>query len=184
LPDAGAPALYLAGPEVFLPDADAIATAKVAICASRGIVGRHPADAVAPLLARGDLVAGALGHEMYAVLVRQIDSCDGVLANLTPFRGPSADVGTVWEVGYAVGRGLPVFAYTNTTEHYAARVVDDGLLVEAFDFADNLMVEGAIATHGALIRSEVVGDAAARLRHLGGFERCVQLAADHFARTS
>jgi nucleoside 2-deoxyribosyltransferase len=174
------PRLYLAGPEVFLPDADEIAAAKVAVCAAHGIEGQDPNAAVAPLLARPDLIAGALGLEMFAALVAQIDRCDGVIANLTPFRGPSADVGTVWEVGYAIGRGLPVFAYTNTTAHYAERVVEDGLHIEAFDFADNLMLEGAIASHGALIRVDGGDDPVQRLRHLEGFERCARAAAHHF----
>jgi len=36
----------------------------------------------------------------------------GVL-NLTPFRGTSADVGTVFELGFLTGLGKSVFAYTN-----------------------------------------------------------------------
>ena len=38
-----------------------------------------------------------------------IRSCQAVIANLTPFRGPSADVGTVYEVGFARALGLLIF---------------------------------------------------------------------------
>ena len=34
-----------------------------------------------------------------------MDAADAIIANLTPFRGPSADAGTVYELGYMAGRG-------------------------------------------------------------------------------
>jgi nucleoside 2-deoxyribosyltransferase len=36
--------VYLAGPEVFLADRDAIAAAKKAICAQHGMIGVFPTD--------------------------------------------------------------------------------------------------------------------------------------------
>ena len=80
-----------------------------------------------------------------------MDRCVAGLANVTPFRGVSADVGTAFEMGYLFGRGCPVWGYTSHAADYAVRVgandgagvVDDGeLLVEAFGLADNLMLEG------------------------------------------
>ena len=38
-----------------------------------------------------------------------IRSCEAIVADLTPFRGPSADVGTVCEVGFARALGLKIF---------------------------------------------------------------------------
>ena len=34
-----------------------------------------------------------------------MDAADAIIANLTPFRGPGADAGTVYELGYMAGRG-------------------------------------------------------------------------------
>jgi nucleoside 2-deoxyribosyltransferase len=34
-----------------------------------------------------------------------MEECDIIIANLTPFRGPSADAGTLVEVGWFLGRG-------------------------------------------------------------------------------
>ena len=34
-----------------------------------------------------------------------MDQADVIIANLTPFRGPSADAGTVYELGYMLGKG-------------------------------------------------------------------------------
>ena len=51
-----------------------------------------------------------------------MDGVDLVIANMTPFRGPSMDVGTAVELGYSFARGLPVFGYTNIVDDYEARV--------------------------------------------------------------
>ena len=167
--------MYLAGPEVFLPDAADIGRRKLDVCRRHGLAGWFPLDAdVAG--AEGTALAWALFDAMVDVL----DACHAVIANLTPFRGPSADVGTVWELGYAAGRGLPVFGYTADPAHYGARVTPDGLTVEDFDLADNLMLEGAVRrAGGAIVRVDGGADPVARLRHLDGFEACVAAAAAH-----
>jgi nucleoside 2-deoxyribosyltransferase len=178
---ASRPVVYLAGPEVFLPDADEIGMRKIAICAAHGLDARYPVE---PIRALGDL--SALSGEERAVrffdaLVEQLDTCAAVLANLTPFRGPSADVGTAWEVGYAYGRGVPVFAYTNALDHYFTRVTPDGLFIEDFDLADNLMLEGASRrSGGSVVRVDGGSDPVDRLRKVHGFEACVRRAATHF----
>jgi len=69
-----------------------------------------------------------------------IDGSDAVLANMTPFRGPSMDIGTGFEMGYAEGKGKPVFCYTDNMSLYETRVPVDGLLIETFNMIDNLMV--------------------------------------------
>jgi len=38
---------------------------------------------------------------------------DAVIANLTPFRGPGADAGTVYELGFMAGGGKLCLAYCN-----------------------------------------------------------------------
>jgi nucleoside 2-deoxyribosyltransferase len=177
------PVVYLAGPEVFLPDAEEIGRRKAAICDQHHLDARYPLEPIAEL---GDLT-GVDGPEravhFFDALVTQLDACDAVVANLTPFRGPSADVGTAWELGYAAGRGLPLFAYTNTLEHYFTRVTPDGLMVEDFDLADNLMLEGAVRRRGGeVIRVHGGPDPIDRLRRLHGFEEAVKAVAAHFAQ--
>jgi nucleoside 2-deoxyribosyltransferase len=110
-----------------------------------------------------------------------------LIANLTPFRGPSADAGTIYEIGFARGLGLKVFGYATVTDGFLERTLaafpgqqaedgawwdPDGLLVEQFGLFDNLMIEGALAEGGGLLR-----DAADRWRDLTVFERCVAQAA-------
>lgn len=183
-----APTVYLAGPEVFLRSARAIGEAKKAICRDRGLNPQYPLD-IEPEL--GDLTrlpGPERAAQIFAALIRQMDRSDAIIANLTPFRGPSADVGTAFELGYAHGRGLRVFAYTNDAAHYAARVDPDGLQIEAFDLADNLMLEGAARAGGSdlgilrvpadhLFASSFDDDDPPQLTDLQAFEVCVDRAA-------
>ena len=167
------PRAYLAGPEVFLPDAIAVGEAKKAICADHGIEGVYPLDGPALAFEPGAIFDRCIEH---------LDACDLVIANLTPFRGPSMDVGTAVEMGYALGAGKPVFGYTNVADDYRARVADDGLFVEDFGLADNLMCEGAVGRHGGTVVRVAVDPAddgsAALLADLVGFRAAVRQAAD------
>ena len=112
---------------------------------------------------------------------------DGGVFNLTPFRGPSADVGTVFELGHMAARGKPVFAYTNAAGDLIDRLradpgvqqhIDgwrdiDGMAVEDFGLADNLMLDEALAAQGRRIHRRGV-PAAGRFTDLAGFEACVR----------
>ena len=93
--------VYLAGPDVFLRESAEVGRAKQAICARHGLDGRYPGD--------GPDVSGLpLGEQARALFescVEMMDACVAGLVNLTPFRGPSADVGTAFEMGYLFGRG-------------------------------------------------------------------------------
>jgi nucleoside 2-deoxyribosyltransferase len=118
----------------------------------------------------------AVGHRSFDLMVGLMDSCDLIIANLTPFRGPSMDVGTAIEMGYMHGRGKPVFGYTNVASNYAERVIPDGFMLEDFGLVDNLMVEGPIHKSGAIVvRTNVPPDEV--YTSLEGFTRCVKQAA-------
>ena len=179
--------LYLAGPDVFLPDPVAAGERRKWLCAEYGFEGVFPMDAVADLrgLSPRDtgLKIGGLNEEL-------IRSCDGVVANMTPFRGPSADVGTAYEMGYAAGLGRVVCAYTNVATPFTQRTVAflggnvapsggdtglrdaDGMALEDFGLADNLMLESSIARTGGclVIHNAPPGEA---FTALDGFERCL-----------
>ena len=151
------PRIYLAGPEVFLPAAAVVGREKCKLLEQQGLLGVFPADT--PVPAAG-LTPAQHGLRIGSVNLGLINSCHGMIANLTPFRGPSADPGTVFEVGYALGRGLPVIGYSLDGRDYAQRLaLDDagrdrqGLTVEHFGLSDNLMLEAGLqAAGGALVR--------------------------------
>ncbi|MBR0671800.1 nucleoside 2-deoxyribosyltransferase [Neoroseomonas soli] len=177
--------VYLAGPEVFLPGALEVAAAKKRICAAHGLEGVFPLDAP-PQVPPAECpywMRIYLGNEAH------IRSCGALIANLTPFRGPSADVGTVFELGFMRALGRPVMGYSNAAADFldrtrgflgaAARRRADGgwedaeaMGLEDFGLADNLMIDGGIeAAGGAFERHEATGD---RWRDLTAFESCVR----------
>jgi nucleoside 2-deoxyribosyltransferase len=108
--------IYLAGPDVFLPDAIEIGRRKAAICARHGMYGLYPLDNAVDLSAADASLSIFKGNEA------MMDAADAIIANLTPFRGPSADAGTVYELGYMAGRGKFCLAYSNDPAVYVERV--------------------------------------------------------------
>jgi nucleoside 2-deoxyribosyltransferase len=144
------PRVYLAGPDVFFKDGAERAAKMKKLCADRGLEGVYPLDA------NIKFIPGMTGPEkallIFEANVALIRSCQGVLANMTPFRGPSTDVGTAWEMGYAHGLGIPVVGYTDDGRRYAERVTSDGHDIEDFNLVDNLMLAiGAVGCSVALV---------------------------------
>lgn len=186
--------VYLAGPEVFLPDAQAIGAAKVALCAECDLEGLFPLDAELNLSAgepRGKRTSQLICEANLAL----IDSAGAVIANLTPFRGVSADVGTVFEVAYAIGRSIPVFAYSNVETAFDRRVIaafgdsgardglgrkvaGDGMAIESFEQTgpapvDNLMIDEAIRAQGWEVICRTTAPEA-RFSDLSAFRACLK----------
>jgi nucleoside 2-deoxyribosyltransferase len=91
--------VYLAGPDVFLPDALDIGRRKREICARYGVIGHYPLDNTI------DRKAADASLRIFKGNQAMMDAADAIIANLTPFRGPSADAGTVYELGYMAGLG-------------------------------------------------------------------------------
>ena len=188
--------VYLAGPEVFLANAREIGARKQAICARHGLVGVFPADEeeacdpAMPLPERGLAISRAMERAMRG--------CDAMIVNLTPFRGPSADVGSAYEMGFMRALGRPVFAYSNDARPFLDRVAafcggavrvrptgehedPDGLAIEPFALHDNLMLAGGILGSGGCLVTASVPHAE-RYTALLAFERCVVRAAADLRR--
>jgi nucleoside 2-deoxyribosyltransferase len=179
--------IYLAGPDVFLHDAVEIGRRKVELCARHGLTGLYPLDNAIDLTAQDASWRIFRGNETMMI------AADAIVANLTPFRGPGADAGTVYELGYMAGRGKLCLGYSNDPTRYADRVreftevtsrdgrlVDArGLTVEDFGLTDNLMMIHALDLHGcALVTPR---QAPADIWHdLTAFETCVRVAAGLF----
>lgn len=149
------PFAYLAGPDVFLPDAPAHAACKAAICAAHGITALPPLNEDVASLAA--MTEDQAWRTIFAKDIAMMQRADMVIANLTPFRGASADAGTLVELGWFLGRGRPIFAYSNSATPFAARSAAllarlpdpmPGLSVGGFGLPDNLMIPGAVETGG------------------------------------
>src|ERR1700733_13435292 len=178
--------IYLAGPDVFLPDAVEIGRRKAEICARHGLSGIYPLDNAI------DRSASDVSLRIFKGNQAMMDEADAIIANLTPFRGPGADPGTVYELGYMAARGKLCLGYCNDPTLYVDRVrqsttvtpqdgkpVDAaGLTVENFGLNDNLMMMHALDLHGcALVTPK---HKATDVWHdLTAFEQCLRLAANH-----
>jgi nucleoside 2-deoxyribosyltransferase len=179
--------VYLAGPEVFLSNAKEVGEHKKALCRKYGFEGVFPLDAEINVEGKSPREVGLCIFGVNETLIR---SCDIVIANLTPFRGPSADVGTAYEIGFAHALGKSVFAYTNVAVAFTERTVKalsakvtrtsdgklrdaHGMFIEELDLTDNLMLDGCIheSTKGLVVEQ---APADQLFTYLGGFEKCLK----------
>ena len=171
--------IYLAGPEVFLDNAVEAGAEKKALIEKLSaesdwafeLEGLYPLDnEIADFKPDPET-----GVRIYHANMAQIRQADAVLANMVRFRSPSMDVGTAFEMGCARGLNKPVFAYYEAEPFYGEpeapglyvdRVADfyglseppsedpDGIGVENFGMADNLMMMGAIDDAGYGIETD------------------------------
>jgi nucleoside 2-deoxyribosyltransferase len=184
--------IYLAGPDVFLPDADVIGHRKREICARHDLIGLFPLDNNPPMVEG----KGGLSQSIFRGNTQKMEEADAIIANLTPFRGPSADAGTIYELGFMIGRKKLCLGYSNLKSTYlenvhkwtstktdeAGRAWDaNGMLIEDFGLADNLMIVHALEHFGypLVTPDSVLSDP---WRDLTVFEACVRLAADRSAQ--
>jgi len=176
--------IYLAGPDVFLPDAVEIGRRKVAICARHGVTGLYPLDNEV------DLKTSDASLQIFRGNEAMMEEASAIIANLTPFRGPGADAGTAYELGHMAARKKLCLGYSNDPAVYADRVrrfttvtsrdgrlIDaDGVMIEDFGLNDNLMMIHALDLYGCpLVTPRQRPD---DIWHdLTAFEMCVRAAA-------
>jgi|GEM_PF-204717 len=140
MPLSHTPTLYLAGPEVFLPNARDYAAQQRALCEHYGFRPLHPLDNGAidgpqsvetlarlydtvqlyrqsPLPALTALPSAAMRCAMHIYLgnIAYLRACDIVVANCNAFRGALIDDGTAYELGLANGLGKPTYGYIDAT---------------------------------------------------------------------
>ena len=135
---AGALRVYLAGPDIFRPDAVAWAAS------ARELLAAHGLQALIPIDGEESTASG-----IYHANLEMIRSADVVLANLNAFRGVEPDSGTCFEVGFAAAHGKTVIGYLADRrqhkdkvghDHGALPLDADGLRVEDFGLPLNLML--------------------------------------------
>jgi nucleoside 2-deoxyribosyltransferase len=174
--------VYLGGPDVFLADPDRVGRIKREICREFGFEGLYPLG--------NDKDVRVDAARIFRANCRLLRQADLGLFNLTPFRGPSADAGTVFELGFLFASGKPVCGYSADESTYRARVeasgdvVDkngrpwdaDGHAVEDFEVADNLMIVRAIEESGGIFTAvtEKTSDRGNSLAAFAAFGICVR----------
>ena len=156
------PRVYLAGPDVFEPDARERYARLSILAEANGLQAIVPMDAEGEP-ARADEAPAQAAQRIFLANIARLDAADGMVANLADFRGCEPDSGTVFEVGMAIGLGKPVAGYlTNHRKSLEDRIREstevevvrgalrgkqDGLLVEQFGFPLNLMLGCSTSLH-------------------------------------
>ena len=167
--------LYLAGPDIFRPDAVIYAEKQREICQRYGFVPLQPMD-------------NNVGHkdysrrtarEIFRADLRQIDEADITVANCNYFRGGCIDDGTAVELGYTFAQGKIAYGYIDSLSpanqqiptHYPCHSINgqlqdrDGyVLVDDFGTAVNLMVHELIEESGGRLVQGDFEDAIKQLR--------------------
>lgn len=177
--------IYIAGPSVFNRDIAFRDRLKKKV-ADAGFIPLYPADEQEEAECNTpDAITLAL--HIRAKNLALIEQADAIIASFEPFRGPSLDVGTAYEIGYAQAKAKPVFAYSTVGSDYKDRVIannqwsrpvsfqgkeaivdDMGMLIEDFGLKDNLML--AAKTDGSKLTVHT------------GLDEAIQEAKDYFAR--
>lgn len=133
--------IYLAGPDVFRPDARQWAERARAACQRHGFEPLTPLD--------HDETEAAQIFQANIDLIRKAQI---VVANLNPFRGTEPDSGTCFELGYALALDKKICGYVEHFETLRARVNrveacdparprdNQGMAIEDFGLPLNLML--------------------------------------------
>ncbi|MEQ8351949.1 MAG: nucleoside 2-deoxyribosyltransferase [Leptospiraceae bacterium] len=161
--------IYLAGPDVFLPEAIEEFSRIKRYASELGFQALSPFDSEK----KPDGLKGLeLARHIYRENIKLIEKCDFILANCNAFRGPLVDDGTSFEIGYGAARNKTIYGYISVRltlpEIVATRIPlrkhssgfaqdEDGFLVnEDFGNSINLMMEYAIEESGGqLIEGDV-----------------------------
>lgn len=156
--------IYLAGPDVFLPDATHRFNEIKAFASELGFQAFSPFDSEEK---PENLQGLDLARHIYRENLKLIHNCDFILANCNPFRGALVDDGTSFEIGYGAALGKTVYGYLENKgtlpEIVASRIPlkdhpsgypqdEEGYLVnEDFGNSVNLMLEYSIESSGGLL---------------------------------
>ncbi len=145
--------VYVAGPDVFRNDYMTYVNEVKMLLTSHNLQGLFPTDTCVPK----EITENAeIADFIYHSNIKLINQCDAVLANMSPFRGPSMDIGTGFEIGYAAALKKPIFGFSCMPKFYSdlkhcdyfSRVKKfqkvkeniDEYGIESFGLSDNLMV--------------------------------------------
>ncbi|WP_417585545.1 nucleoside 2-deoxyribosyltransferase [Nitrincola sp.] len=142
--------VYLAGPSVFYLDVATLSAQLKADCRKLGMEPLYPLDNEI-----GQLKPVEMAQAIAQANIGMIQQADAIIADISCFRGTAMDVGTAFEIGMAVQRGIPVISYTDAPRpDYLSRVkaadanvqqtrgvwMDRVGMIEDFGLQENLMI--------------------------------------------
>ena len=164
--------VYLAGPDVFKPNPMDVGKFKTKLLSEHGHIGHFPMDPELDDFAHNPETA----YKIAMCNEKLMAQSQVILVNMTPFHGPSMDVGTAFEAGFMSHKAntdpanVLIIGYyegeynSNFTQRVAQQVYRgqvsqkegrfialDGYSIEHFGLSENLMIPGAIQKTGGRI---------------------------------
>lgn len=164
--------IYLAGPDVFMPNTLEIGRKKKALLESKGYKAHYPMDNQIEPFKQDSATAMLIAKENELLMKKS----HIILLNMTPWHGPSMDVGTAFEAGFMSAKAeyqpeniLIIGYYEKEVElNFAKRIASlyftsidkvrfnpdgsavdyQGNTLENFGLSENLMIEASIAKTG------------------------------------
>lgn len=151
--------IYIAGPDVFFENSIQIGKTKKDLCLKYGFEGIYPLDLLPEDLFSNKYTSSQQAKIIKNACVKGIKDCDILIANMTPFRGVSMDVGTANEIGLAHMIDKDIYGYSLNSKSYLEKLNEtnnismsekslhgetfydnDKSVIENFDKIDNCMV--------------------------------------------
>lgn len=167
-----------------------VAEAKKLLCAKYGFEGVFPLDTELEL---SGLSPEQQAEKIFTANTELMDSCDLIVADMTPYRGESMDVGTAFEMGYMSAQGKPVYGYSNVSDNFAVRSAkllklserlsepgvfedEDGMRIESFgELSENLMCACCLTEPVVHLAQDVAESLSGSesFEYLEAFEECL-----------
>jgi len=154
--------IYLAGFDVFYPDAITVLQQKKQLCEKYGFVGLAPLDNEVDFSQPKEKIRKLI----YEANIKLMNEADIFCVNLNAFRHGEPDPGTVFEIGYGTGLAKEVYIYVDSQESMLEKTRSfdnkcknkngiwfdgNGLMIEDFDGMFNLMItESTTIINGSL----------------------------------
>ncbi|MDG5789285.1 nucleoside 2-deoxyribosyltransferase [Evansella sp. AB-P1] len=170
--------VYLAGFDVFYPNAKELGDEMKKICRANGFIGMFPMDNSISINRK--LPKSEIAKQIFQKNIELINEADIVVANLNVFRGAEPDSGTSFEIGYAYALKKKIYGYMDDSSSLPVKVSNyysevkeledgifidkDGIKIENLDNPVNLMLS---------VPTTII---------FGSFEDCIKKLADSRGR--
>lgn len=107
--------IYLAGPDVFRKNAIKSLSELKRVAKRYGHEGLAPLDNILEI-EEDQKFTPKHATMIFDANVQLIEDCDVIIANIEPFRGPSVDDGTAWEIGYGFAKNKIIYGYSELSD--------------------------------------------------------------------
>jgi len=155
--------IYLAGPDVFRPNALEFFDSLKEVVKSYGYIPLPPLDNSIDFK-EGEFHTQQGADKIFKANIDLINKADVIIANLISFRGVCIDDGTAFEIGYGFAMGKVIYGYTEdyliplnekTEKYFVNNPSGNFSVVENFGYCSNLMICSSIKSSGGKILKNI-----------------------------